>query len=64
MTSRYVDDLKNLVNRYQALMDGLNDAEFSLLAEQIHELRRVIRSGHKRLNWNALGTLHLGSVHI
>ncbi|XP_067084612.1 dynein axonemal heavy chain 10 [Osmerus mordax] len=52
---RYVDDLKNLVNRYQALMDGLNDAEFSLLAEQIHELRRVMRSGHKRLNWNALG---------
>uniref|UniRef100_A0A8C7PKH0 AAA+ ATPase domain-containing protein n=1 Tax=Oncorhynchus mykiss TaxID=8022 RepID=A0A8C7PKH0_ONCMY len=52
---RYVDGLKNLVNRYHSLMDCLNDAEFFLLAEQIQELRRVMRSGYKRLNWNALG---------
>jgi dynein heavy chain len=54
-----VDGLKNLVNRYHSLMDCLNDAEFFLLAEQIQELRRVMRSGYKRLNWNALGTYAL-----
>ncbi|KAM6964967.1 dynein axonemal heavy chain 10 [Aplochiton taeniatus] len=52
---RYVDGLKNVVNRYHSLMDSLNDAEFFLLAEQIRELRRVLRAGYKRLNWNALG---------
>ncbi|XP_019908369.3 dynein heavy chain 10, axonemal [Esox lucius] len=52
---RYVDGLKDLVNRYHLLMDCLNDAEFFLLAEQVHELRRVMRPGYKRLNWNALG---------
>ncbi|KAL2092820.1 hypothetical protein ACEWY4_012618 [Coilia grayii] len=51
----YVDGLKSLVNRYHSLMDCLNDAEFYLLSEQIHELRRVMRTGFKRLNWNALG---------
>ncbi|XP_048858906.1 dynein axonemal heavy chain 10 [Brienomyrus brachyistius] len=52
---RSVDGLKNLVNRYQSLIDSLDDAEFLLLAEQIHELRRVMRAGHRQLNWNALG---------
>ncbi|XP_063051673.1 dynein axonemal heavy chain 10 [Engraulis encrasicolus] len=52
---RYEDGLKSLVNRYHSLMDSLNDAEFYLLLEQIHELRRVMRAGFKRLNWNALG---------
>ncbi|KAG5280454.1 hypothetical protein AALO_G00060150 [Alosa alosa] len=52
---RYMDGLKSLVNRYHSLMDCLNDAEFYLLSEQIHELRRVMRAGFKRLNWNALG---------
>ncbi|XP_066511362.1 dynein axonemal heavy chain 10-like isoform X1 [Hoplias malabaricus] len=52
---RYVDGLKNLVNRYQSLMDSLNDAELLLLAAQVQELRRVMRAGYKRLNWNSLG---------
>ena len=53
---RYVDGLKSLVSHYQSLMDNLNDAEFLLLTEQIQELRKVMRMGCKRLNWNALGT--------
>ncbi|XP_036382121.1 dynein heavy chain 10, axonemal [Megalops cyprinoides] len=52
---RYVNGLKNLVNHHHELMDSLNDAEFNLLTEQITELRRVMSSGHRRLNWNALG---------
>lgn len=55
---RYVDGLKNLVNRYHSLMDSLNDATFLLLAEQIQELRKVLHFGCKRLNWNSLGTVH------
>ncbi|XP_017580699.2 dynein heavy chain 10, axonemal [Pygocentrus nattereri] len=52
---RYVDGLNNLVNRYHSMMDSLNDPEFFLLATQVQELRRVMRSGCKRLNWNSLG---------
>ncbi|KAL0979348.1 hypothetical protein UPYG_G00183960 [Umbra pygmaea] len=52
---RYVNGLKNLLKRYHSLMDSLNDAEFFLLAEQVQELRRVMRPGYKRLNWIALG---------
>ncbi|KAJ8266677.1 hypothetical protein GJAV_G00133350 [Gymnothorax javanicus] len=54
---RQVNGLTALVERYHFLMNTLNDAEFSLLTEQIAELRRVMGSGHKRLNWNALGIL-------
>ncbi|XP_066546047.1 dynein axonemal heavy chain 10 [Amia ocellicauda] len=52
---RYVDGLKHMVNRYHGLMDSLNEAESLLLQEQIHELRRVLSLGYKRLNWNSLG---------
>ncbi|XP_076854099.1 dynein axonemal heavy chain 10 [Brachyhypopomus gauderio] len=52
---RYVDGLKTVVNRYHALMDGLDEAAFVLLSEQVQELRRVMRSGQRRLNWNSLG---------
>lgn len=59
---RSVDGLKNLVNRYQTLIDSLDNAEFLLLAEQIHNLRRVMRAGHRQLNWNALGNLRPTSI--
>ncbi|KAJ8284497.1 hypothetical protein COCON_G00033470 [Conger conger] len=52
---REVNGLTRLVEHFHTLMNALNDAEFSLLTEQIAELRRVISFGHKRLNWNALG---------
>ena len=51
-----MDGLKSVVNRYHSLMDSLNDAEFNLLSEQILDLRRVMRPGFKRMNWNALGS--------
>ncbi|XDV20914.1 hypothetical protein PO909_026119, partial [Leuciscus waleckii] len=52
---RYKIELKKLVNHYHSLMDNLNDAEFSLMADQVQELRRVLSFGCKRLNWNCLG---------
>uniref|UniRef100_A0A8C9TU55 Dynein axonemal heavy chain 10 n=1 Tax=Scleropages formosus TaxID=113540 RepID=A0A8C9TU55_SCLFO len=52
---RHVDGLNNLVKRYQSMMNLLNDTEFLLLSDQINEVKRVMRIGHKRLNWNALG---------
>ena len=37
------------------LVASLDEPEMELLDEQLHELKRTIRPGAKRLNWNALG---------
>lgn len=55
---RHIKGLKKLVNRYHSLIDNLNDAEFSLMADQVQELRRVLSFGCRRVNWNFLGMLH------
>uniref|UniRef100_UPI00398F6830 dynein axonemal heavy chain 10 isoform X2 n=1 Tax=Pristiophorus japonicus TaxID=55135 RepID=UPI00398F6830 len=52
---RYTTGLRNMLNRYQKLMDSLNAAENKLMSEHIRDLQRVIRSGYRRLNWNSLG---------
>uniref|UniRef100_A0A670KCY6 Dynein axonemal heavy chain 10 n=1 Tax=Podarcis muralis TaxID=64176 RepID=A0A670KCY6_PODMU len=52
---RYTDGIKQMLDRYHALIGTLNEAETQLLDEQIQELWRVFRSGYKRLNWNSLG---------
>ncbi|XP_069789574.1 dynein axonemal heavy chain 10 isoform X2 [Narcine bancroftii] len=52
---RYTTGLKNMLNRYQKLMDSLSTAETKLMVDHIQELQRVIRSGYRRLNWNSLG---------
>ncbi|XP_052412947.1 dynein axonemal heavy chain 10 [Carassius gibelio] len=52
---RHIKGLKKLVNRYHSLMDNLNDAEFSLMADQVQELRRELSFGCRRVNWNFLG---------
>lgn len=57
---RHIKGLKKLVNRYHSLMDNLNDAEFSLMADQVQELRRELSFGCRRVNWNFLGKLHRG----
>lgn len=57
---RHIKGLKKLVNRYHSLIDNLNDAEFSLMADQVQELRRVLSFGCRRVNWNFLGNLHRG----
>ncbi|XP_076006843.1 dynein axonemal heavy chain 10 [Genypterus blacodes] len=51
---RYVDNLSNLVNRYQTVMDSLDDAKFIMLARHVKEVEEKMRFGCK-LFWNSLG---------
>lgn len=50
-----MDDLKRLVHRYHAVVNSLDLAETNLLESHLRELKRVIRPGSRRLNWNSLG---------
>lgn len=52
---KYVDGLKHMLERYHSVLTSLDNAEASLLEDHMRELRRVIRPGAKRLNWNSLG---------
>ncbi|NXT76855.1 DYH10 protein, partial [Zapornia atra] len=52
---RYADRLRNMLDRYHKLMGTLNEAETELLDDDIQELRKAFKSGHKRLSWNSLG---------
>ncbi|NXV80428.1 DYH10 protein, partial [Atlantisia rogersi] len=52
---RYADRLRHMLDRYHKLMGTLNEAETKLLDDYIQELRKVFKSGHKRLSWNSLG---------
>ena len=51
----HVDGLKHMLARYHTVLASLDEAELNLLREHITELRRVVRPGAKRLNWNSLG---------
>ena len=44
-----------MLKRYHTLLGSLDNAEAILLEDHMRELRRVIRPGAKRLNWNSLG---------
>ena len=50
-----MDGLKHMLKRYHTLLGSLDNAEATLLEDHMRELRRVIRPGAKRLNWNSLG---------
>ena len=51
----YVDSLTHMLNRYHMVLHTLDHAESTLLEDHMRSLRRVIRPGAKRLNWNSLG---------
>lgn len=51
----YVEQLSLMLKSYHAILDELNSAEKKLLMEQIQELKRVMKPGFSRLNWNSLG---------
>ncbi|KAL5017096.1 hypothetical protein ScPMuIL_006685 [Solemya velum] len=51
----YVNGLKHMLARYHILLSSLDHAEAVLLEDHMRELRRVIRPGNRRLNWNSLG---------
>lgn len=53
--TKYVDGLRLMLDRYHSVLGSLNVAETQLLEDQIKELKRVLKPGAKRLNWNSLG---------
>lgn len=44
-----------MTKRYEKLVESLDYAEVTLLDEHMRQLRRALRPGVRRLNWNALG---------
>ena len=46
-----------MLENYHTLVASLDEPETQLLDEHLHELKRTIRPGAKRLNWNALGII-------
>ncbi|XP_050408300.1 dynein axonemal heavy chain 10 [Patella vulgata] len=52
---KYVEGLQHMLDRYHRLLGSLNHAEAALLDDHMRDLRRVLRPGAKRLNWNSLG---------
>ncbi|XP_035829687.1 dynein heavy chain 10, axonemal isoform X2 [Aplysia californica] len=51
----YVDGLTRMLTRYHCLLASLDHAEAALLDDHQRDLRRMLRPGAKRLNWNSLG---------
>ncbi|XP_030593055.1 dynein heavy chain 10, axonemal isoform X2 [Archocentrus centrarchus] len=51
----YVSSLTNLVNRYHAVVDSLNEAHVVILGPHIKAVKKDINFGCQRLNWNSLG---------
>jgi dynein heavy chain len=50
-----VESLQAMLNNLYSVVDLLNDAEKKLLAANLNEIRRIIKPGLSRLNWNSLG---------
>lgn len=50
-----VENLNTMIRSYKAVMDPLDSSERKLFAVHINELRRVMKPGFTRLNWNSLG---------
>jgi dynein heavy chain len=50
-----IESLKIMLDSYNNLIDPLDSVERKLLDAHISELKRVMRPGFSRLNWNSLG---------
>ncbi|KAI8922930.1 hypothetical protein BC831DRAFT_55734 [Entophlyctis helioformis] len=50
-----VENLNSMLKSYHSVMDPLDAAEKKLLNVHITELKRVMKPGFTRLNWNSLG---------
>ncbi|KAJ3321068.1 Dynein heavy chain 10, axonemal [Boothiomyces sp. JEL0866] len=50
-----VENLNTMIKSYKSVMDPLDSSERKLFAAHINELRRVMKPGFTRLNWNSLG---------
>ncbi|XP_041455872.1 dynein heavy chain 10, axonemal-like [Lytechinus variegatus] len=52
---RWKDGLNHMLQRYHGVISSIDAAETQLLDEHLKDLRRTLKPGHKRLNWNSLG---------
>ena len=50
-----VEDLNSMIRNLKNLVGPLDSAERKLLQAQLNEMRRVLKPGLSRLNWNSLG---------
>jgi dynein heavy chain len=50
-----VESLNSMIRSYNEVMEPLDQTERKLFSSQINELRRVMKPGFTRLNWNSLG---------
>ncbi|KAI8814786.1 dynein heavy chain and region D6 of dynein motor-domain-containing protein [Cladochytrium replicatum] len=51
----YVENLSTMLTSYNNVLELLDGVERKLLAVHIQELKRVMKAGLTRLNWNSLG---------
>ncbi|RKO94122.1 dynein heavy chain and region D6 of dynein motor-domain-containing protein [Blyttiomyces helicus] len=51
----FVENINTMLNSYNAILDVLDVAERKLLQAHVAELKRVMKPGITRLNWNSLG---------
>ncbi|XP_076363131.1 dynein heavy chain at 89D isoform X2 [Tachypleus tridentatus] len=52
---KYVNSLEIMLKKYKDVLTMLEDAEVTILEEQISKLNATLQSGYKRLNWTSLG---------
>ncbi|KAJ3144485.1 Dynein heavy chain 10, axonemal [Geranomyces variabilis] len=51
----YIENLSSMLTSYNSVLDLLDSAERKLLQTHIAELKRIMKPGFTRLNWNSLG---------
>ncbi|KAJ3359470.1 Dynein heavy chain 10, axonemal, partial [Kappamyces sp. JEL0680] len=50
-----VENLNQMIASYNAVMDPMDSSEKKLFSTHIAELKRIMKPGFSRLNWNSLG---------
>ena len=53
--NRIVEGLNKMIDSYHRVMKSLEPIEAKILNDEIKEIKRAIRPGLRRLNWNSLG---------
>jgi dynein heavy chain len=51
----YIEAINDMLSHYHSQLYSLDPAEANLLQSHIVELKRVMKPGFTRLNWNSLG---------
>lgn len=52
---KFIDQLNLMLSSHEELLSSLDSSEKKLLTPQLSELKRVMKPGFTRLNWNSLG---------